>query len=44
MAEEKKETTENQVDNETKESKTETVENEKTEKNPETENAAEQSE
>ena len=28
MAEEKKETTENQVDNETKESQTETVENE----------------
>ena len=44
MAEEKKENTENQVDNETKESQTETVENEKAEENPETENAAEQSE
>ena len=44
MAEEKKETTENQVDNETKESQTETVENEKTEENQETENAAEKSE
>ena len=44
MAEEKKENTENQVDNETKESQAETVENEKAEENPETENAAEQSE
>ena len=44
MSEEKKETTENQVDNETKESQTETVENEKAEENQETENAAEKSE
>ena len=35
MAEEKKENTENQVDNETKESQAETVENEKAEENPE---------